>query len=247
MDRKQSSDHEAAANISGGALQHPEQQGRVESVQQKIDVVMSGRIEAEHIAVERVRYPAEGNPVHPVHGGERPLDGVPCQAVVDVRIVHHIEVIVESEEGMRVSWRVKTDDNQCQHRTQHSGTGRRIGLPEKRRLLFSHFDNAGAHCSSCGALSELPESCRRLRRHDPHHVQEKQRFKRLAIPALGGRHILQHEEQGKDGDSHRNELKTMAKELPEIRQQGEQNQGCPHPPCHHGEPPVPIRHRAVRP
>ena len=57
VQRKKRGHHRAAAGESRGPPQHPEKQQDVQRMQQKIDDVRSGGIQAEELEVQRVREP----------------------------------------------------------------------------------------------------------------------------------------------------------------------------------------------
>ena len=100
MEREQRSHHQAAPGIARGPLQHPEQQQRVDHVEDDVDIVRPAG-----------RHPEGGNSISceiQVSGCQfasakvekRPGDGVGGQAVLDVLVVKDVAAIVVIDEGM---------------------------------------------------------------------------------------------------------------------------------------------------
>ena len=67
-------------------------------MQQKIDDVRPGGIQAEELEVERVREPGERMPVRRGVGGERPLHRVPLEAGLDVYVLGYVQVVIVVDE-----------------------------------------------------------------------------------------------------------------------------------------------------
>jgi hypothetical protein len=55
-------------------------------VQQKIDVVVAGGIEAKNLAVQGMREPSQRVPEAGVKSRERPFHGVPCQTGLNLDV-----------------------------------------------------------------------------------------------------------------------------------------------------------------
>ena len=67
-------------------------------MQQEIDVVMSGGIEMEELAIQCVREPGQWMPVSVVKGSEGPFHGIPGQSVLDLGILQNVNGVIESDE-----------------------------------------------------------------------------------------------------------------------------------------------------
>ncbi len=100
VQREKRSDHRAAACVSGCPPQHPEQQHHVDDVQQQVRLVMPARIQIEQLAIQRVREPGQGMPVRGVQRRKAPLDGLPAQTRLHLRVVQDIDVVVVVQERM---------------------------------------------------------------------------------------------------------------------------------------------------
>ena len=91
MKRKQRCHHEAAAGISGGSPQHPEQQRRVQGMQQNIGVVMSREgLRWKSWQSSACDSQVRGCQFEAVERGERPLHRVPVKAGLNLKIAGHI-------------------------------------------------------------------------------------------------------------------------------------------------------------
>ncbi len=109
MHGKQCRHHKAPPGIARRAPQHPEEQHRVQRMQQHAGLVMSGGILVVHLEIQRVRQPGDRVPVAGVVGDERPGHGVPGQAVLDVDVLGDVDVVVVIDEGMALDRVVKAD------------------------------------------------------------------------------------------------------------------------------------------
>src|SRR5580700_9247946 len=83
---------------SGGPKQEQKKENGIRSVKQEIRVVMTGRIQVEELVVERMREPGQRMPVSLAKGCERPLHGIPCQAVLNLGIFYDVRQIIEIDE-----------------------------------------------------------------------------------------------------------------------------------------------------
>ena len=77
---------------------------------------MAGGIEAEELAIERVRQPRQRMPVVFVERGEGPRNCPPAKARLDVRVLGNVGLIVVVDEGIMVDGIV--DGDGCQDEQQ---------------------------------------------------------------------------------------------------------------------------------
>ena len=94
-------------------------------MQQDIHVVMSGWVQAEKLAVERVGKPGQGMPVRHIVSGESPFHGRPRQARPDVRILRNVLIVVIAEETVVNHGVVRHKHNGGQQQTQQQRAFRR--------------------------------------------------------------------------------------------------------------------------
>src|SRR5208337_4813075 len=59
---------------------------------------MPGGIEEEKPAIQSMRQPGQWMPVGRIEGGERPLNSVPIEVVLDVRIPGDVLAVIQNEE-----------------------------------------------------------------------------------------------------------------------------------------------------
>jgi len=109
MKRKQRTNKQAAPGESRGSLQQQKKKHAVGGMEQDVDFVMSSGVQAEELAVERVREPRQRMIVGGVQGRERPLDGRPGKAATNVRVAGEVGVVVVVEKSV-VSYRDVTGE-----------------------------------------------------------------------------------------------------------------------------------------
>ena len=105
MERKQCGHHEAAPAVARRAVQNPEQQHRVYSVQQNVDVVVAGRIELKQVNVNGMGEPGDRMPVSQVVGCECPSDHLAGRRF-KTGVVFHVLLIVHGEKRMMMGGRI---------------------------------------------------------------------------------------------------------------------------------------------
>src|SRR5271166_103746 len=98
MERKQPSHHRAARGIAGCPLQDPEKQQHIQHMQNKVCVMVSGRVEPVKLAIRGVRKPSQRMPVALIKCGECPLDSLPVQAGDDVNVPAYVKVVIKVDE-----------------------------------------------------------------------------------------------------------------------------------------------------
>ena len=69
-------------------------------MKQHVDVVVSGGMFAEQLAIEGVGQPGQRMPVGLIKAGECPLDRLPMQPRANVDVVGNVAIIIEIDEGM---------------------------------------------------------------------------------------------------------------------------------------------------
>jgi hypothetical protein len=80
--------------------------------------VVPGRVELEHLVIQDVREPGHGMPVGQVVAGEGPSDRIRTEPVLDVRIAHHVGVIIHGEERMMMNRQVSDESYSDQGSSQ---------------------------------------------------------------------------------------------------------------------------------
>jgi len=100
MQGEQGCGEQAGSGALCDPLQKQKEQYRVQRMDEYIVEVMAGRIQGKQLVIERVREPRKRMPVRSLGGGERPLDGGPAQAVMNVRVGGNVFAIVQDEKRM---------------------------------------------------------------------------------------------------------------------------------------------------
>ena len=118
MEREQRSHHPTASHVAGRAIQHPEEQQRIQQMNRDVDVVRAGGIVAEELPIQRMREPCQRMPVRGIARRQRPLDGLPMQAGLDVNVLGDVVGVVVVGEGLSVDGVVDGQDRCRQHQAQ---------------------------------------------------------------------------------------------------------------------------------
>ena len=95
MQRKQRCYRQTRPGQSGRILQQQKQQHHIRRMQQKIDVMVPRGIKPKNLAIERMRQPRHRMPVSRMKRGERPLQRLPVQAALHLRILQNVNGVVK--------------------------------------------------------------------------------------------------------------------------------------------------------
>ncbi len=118
MKGEQRGHEQAGPKTTGGVHQQQEKEDGIRGVNQEAGEVVSGRILMEKLVVKRMRQPGERMPVSLLGSGHGPSDGVPVQALVDVRVLGDVAVVVIIDEGMAVDRVVERQGRDYQKKAQ---------------------------------------------------------------------------------------------------------------------------------
>ena len=116
MDGEQRGHEGAGPKLAGHLPPDQKQCDRRGGVQQQIGQMVPPGVQPEHLAIEHVRNHRQRIPLAHRAAGQRPLQSVGRQAVIDVRVVSDIQAVVVFEEGVPQRLAVDRRDDEQQKR-----------------------------------------------------------------------------------------------------------------------------------
>ena len=135
MQGKQPSHHEAATSVAGRSPKHPEEQSRIQGVEENVGVVMSASIQFEELIIQSVRQPGERMPVRGIKSCERPLHRVPVKAGLDLEVANHIVAVIEVNERIMLHRMVERDGGDDEQQSQSKAPAFRQRLGASREVI----------------------------------------------------------------------------------------------------------------